>query len=100
MVGDLASDLLELGVRPEGVLLVHSSLKALGPRAGGPAHVIAGLQRALGPRGTLLMPALSYASVTPEHPLFDLRTTPSCVGIIPETFRRMPGVLRSLHPTH
>jgi aminoglycoside 3-N-acetyltransferase len=46
------------------------------------------------------MPALSYAAVTPEQPLFDVRSTPSCVGIIPETFRLTPGVLRSLHPTH
>ncbi len=96
----LSHDLLALGVRPGGVLLVHSSLRALGPAAGGPREVIAGLREALGPGGTLLLPALSYAAVTPEQPLFDVRTTPSCVGIIPETFRRMPGVLRSLHPTH
>jgi aminoglycoside 3-N-acetyltransferase len=86
-------------VRPGGALLVHSSLRALGPGAGGPEAVIAALQEALGPAGTLLLPALSYAAVTPEHPLFDVRTTPSCVGIIPETFRRA-GVRRSLHPTH
>ena len=35
MNDDLVSDLLALGVRPGGVLLVHSSLKAIGPRAGG-----------------------------------------------------------------
>ncbi len=93
-------DLLELGVRPGGILLVHSSLKALGPLAGGPADVIAALREALGPGGTLLLPALSYATVTRENPVFDQRLTPSCVGIIPETFRLMPGVRRSLHPTH
>jgi len=100
MQSDIARDILALGVRPGGVLLVHSSFKALGPRAGGPAAMIAGLREALGPEGTLLMPALSYAAVTPEHPVFDVRNTPSCVGIIPETFRRTPGVRRSLHPTH
>ena len=93
-------DLLALGVRPGGVLLVHSSLKALGPLAGGPAGVIGALREAIGPAGTLLMPALSYKTVTRSSPLFDQRETPSCVGIIPETFRRMPGVRRSLHPTH
>lgn len=96
----LTEDLLSLGVRPGGVLLVHSSFKSLGLHAGGPAAVIQGLQAALGARGTLLMPALSYAAVTPERPLFDVRSTPSCIGIIPETFRLTPGVLRSLHPTH
>ena len=100
MSNRLVDDLLSLGVRPGGVLLVHSSYKSLGPLGGGPAEVIQGFQEALGARGTLLMPALSYAAVTPEHPLFDVRSTPSCVGVIPETFRRAPGVLRSMHPTH
>ena len=96
----LVADLLALGVRPGGVLLVHSSLRALGPAAGGPHAVIAALREALGPGGTLLLPALSYAAVTPGHPVFDVHATPSCVGIIPETFRQLPGVQRSLHPTH
>jgi aminoglycoside 3-N-acetyltransferase len=100
MADDIVRDLLALGVRPGGTLLVHSSLKALGTNAGGPAAVIDGLRRALGPDGTLLMPALSYATVTAAQPLFDVYRTRSCVGVIPETFRRTPGVRRSLHPTH
>jgi aminoglycoside 3-N-acetyltransferase len=100
MNDDFVRHVLELGVRPGGVLLVHSSLKALGPSAGGPAAVIEGLRKALGLDGTLLMPALSYTTVTPERPLFDVRRTPSCVGIIPETYRLSLGVHRSLHPTH
>lgn len=100
MGSDFVRDILALGVHPGGVLLVHSSLKALGPVAGGPAAVIASLRQALGPRGTLLMPALSYATVTAANPIFDVRSTPSCVGVISETFRRAPGVRRSLHPTH
>jgi aminoglycoside 3-N-acetyltransferase len=96
----LRDDLLALGVRPGGVLLVHSSLRALGPVPGGPGTVIAGLRAALGEGGTLLMPALSYENVTPQHPIFDVRRTPSNVGILPETFRLLPGTRRSLHPTH
>ena len=75
-----------VGVRPGSVLLVHSSLRAMGPVAGGPETVIRGLLQALGPDGTLLMPALSYAHVTSATPLFDLRRTPSNVGAIPEYF--------------
>jgi aminoglycoside 3-N-acetyltransferase len=98
--GPFVRDILALGVRAGGVLLVHSSLRALGARAGSPEAVIAGLREALGPSGTLLMPALSYKTVTAAQPVFDVRATPSCVGIIPETFRQTPGVRRSLHPTH
>jgi aminoglycoside 3-N-acetyltransferase len=35
-----------------------------------------------------------------SHPVFDARTEPSRMGAISETFRLMPGVLRSVHPTH
>lgn len=96
----MAADLRELGVRVGGVLLVHGSLKALGHVNGGPETVIRGLLEALGPEGTLLLPALSYEHVTPEAPCFDVRRTPSNVGALPEHFRQRPGVRRSVHPTH
>ncbi len=100
MIPTLTRDLLDLGVRPGGVLLVHSSLRALGPLEGGAEAVLRGLLAALGPRGTLLLPALSYASVGPRQPLFDQLGTPSCIGALPEYFRRRAGTLRSVHPTH
>lgn len=96
----LTADLLALGVRPGGVLLVHSSLKSLGQAVDGPEIVIQGLLAALGPDGTLLMPALTYETVRSHNPVFDVRTTPSCVGAIPEYFRSREGTHRSLHPTH
>lgn len=99
-IGRIAADLRALGVRPGGVLLVHSSLRSLGPVPEGAETVAQGLLEALGPDGTLLIPALSYAHVTPEQPVFDVRLTPSNVGALPETIRTRPGTLRSVHPTH
>ncbi len=96
----LTADLLSLGVRPGGVLLVHSSLRSLGPNAGGAEAVVQGLLDALGPHGTLLMPALSYETVGPRSPVFDVLNTPSCVGALPEYFRTRAGTTRSVHPTH
>jgi len=96
----MLDDLLALGVRPDGVLLVHGSLRALGYVPGGAGTVIDGLLAALGDGGTLLMPALTYERVTPENPLFDVNRTPANVGILPETFRLRAGTLRSVHPTH
>jgi aminoglycoside 3-N-acetyltransferase len=93
-------DLLALGVRPGGVLMVHASLRALGNVPGGAETVIRGLLAALGEDGTLLMPALTYERVTPQNPVFDVHQTPSNVGIIPETFRKREGTRRSVHPTH
>jgi aminoglycoside 3-N-acetyltransferase len=96
----LQTDLLALGLRPSGVLMVHASLRALGQVPGGAETVIQGLLSALGADGTLLMPALSYEHVTRENPLFDVRNTPSNVGIVPEAFRQRAGTKRSIHPTH
>jgi aminoglycoside 3-N-acetyltransferase len=80
--------------------MVHSSLSALGWVPGGAKTVIDALLQALGPEGTLLMPALTYLRVTRAQPHFDVRNTPSNVGRIPETFRLRPDVMRSVHPTH
>jgi aminoglycoside 3-N-acetyltransferase len=96
----LVDDLRALGVRPGGVLLVHASLKSLGPFDGGPAAVCAGLAEALGPDGTLLMPTLSYDLAYQPDPVFDQARTPSVVGALTEFYRTRPGVRRSLHPTH
>jgi len=94
--------LAELGLPRGGIVLVHSSLSSFGRVAGGADCVIDALLNALGPEGTLCMPALSYGDYGPANPppLFDPKDTPCIVGRIPETFRRRPGVLRSLHPTH
>ena len=94
------SDLKQLGIRPGGVLLVHSSLRSLGDFENRAEVITDALLQALGPDGTLLMPALSYVSVTPENPVFDVLNTPSCVGALTEYFRTRPGVQRSVHPTH
>ncbi len=96
----IAADLFSIGLRPGGVALVHSSLSSLGQVPGGAETVIQGLLQALGPQGTLLMPALSYEHANPAHPHFDVLRTPSNVGIIPETFRTRPGTQRSICPTH
>ncbi len=104
LTDQLAAEVLQLGVRPSGVLLVHGALRALTQSGklitGGAEAIMDGLLQALGPEGTLLMPALSYETVTDDQPHFDLLKTPSCVGLLSETFRQRPGVLRSLHPTH
>lgn len=94
------TDLLNLGLLPGGVVMVHASLRALGQVSGGAETVIQGLLSALGADGTLLMPALSYEHVNRENPRFDVKNTPSNVGIIPETFRQRAGTKRSIHPTH
>ncbi len=117
-VSSLAANLAALGVEPGMVLVVHSSLKSLGWVNGGPVAVILALEQVLGPEGTLVMPTHSgdlsdpanwVAPPVPESwwetiratmPAYDPTLTPTYyMGVIPETFRKQEGVMRSEHPT-
>ncbi|HEX7151967.1 MAG TPA: AAC(3) family N-acetyltransferase [Thermoanaerobaculia bacterium] len=90
----IAAQLRALGVQQGGVLLVHTSFRAIGPVEDGPSGLIRALREALGPAGTLVMPTM-----TDGETVFDPRSTPSSgMGITAETFWRQPGVLRSTHP--
>ena len=92
-------DLRALGVREGDTVLMHSSMKSLGTDRP-PEYVLDAVQAAVGDSGTLALPALSYATVNRENPFWDYYGTPACVGLLPETFRHLPGVLRSVSPTH
>jgi len=95
----LCRDLAALGLRAGDTVIVHSSLSSMGQVEGGAETVIAALRAVLGETGTLMFPAFTYRSAYIDS-TFSLNDSPVCVGKIPETFRTMPGVLRSFHPTH
>ena len=96
----IQNSLQVLGINKGDALMVHSSLGALGKFPDKAQIVTKVLLETVGDEGTLLMPALSYETVTTENPVFDQKNTPSCVGYLTEYFRNQPGVRRSLHPTH
>jgi len=95
----LVADLKSLGVREGMDLLVHSSLRRIGPVVGGPDTIIDGLREVIGSAATLLMPTIS-GSVTPDQPVFHVEHTPSSVGYLTNVFRKRRGAVRSLHPVH
>jgi aminoglycoside 3-N-acetyltransferase len=91
----IADDLVALGVSGDGVLVVHTAFSSFGGRAGAPSDLIAALRLAAGAGGTVVMPSMSDDD---EHP-FDPRSTPCAgMGIVADTFWRMPGVNRSDSP--
>lgn len=90
----LVGQLLDLGLRPGGLVEVHTAFRALRPVEGGPLGLIAALTEALGPAGTLVMPAMSDGAS-----VFDPHHTPTLdMGITAELFRSLPDVVRSTHP--
>jgi aminoglycoside 3-N-acetyltransferase len=97
---ELAADLQRLGVKGGASLLVHSSLASLGFVPRGPHGVIAALEHVIGPAGTLMLPTHTWRWVNQGNRVFDVVNSPSCVGRLSEDFRQLPGVVRSLHPTH
>ncbi len=83
----------------ESVLLVHSAFRGLS-RAGLRADSFCDALIAALDGGTLLMPTMSWRTVTPQSPVFDEIATPSHTGALTELFRTDFAASRSLHPTH
>jgi aminoglycoside 3-N-acetyltransferase len=116
-VDSLSDDLRALGLQAGMLVLVHSSLSALGWVCGGPVAVIEALENVLGPDGTLVMPTHSGDLSEPSYwenppvpeswwpviratmPAFQPDLTPTRgMGAIAECFRKQAGVQRSAHP--
>ena len=88
----IADELVALGVSGDGVIVVHTAFSAFGGGAGAPADLIAALRMAAGPHGTVVMPSMSDDDEEP----FDRQNTPCAgMGIVADTFWRMPDVIRS-----
>ncbi len=116
-MSSLTAQLTALGVEPGMTLMVHSSMSSLGYVIGGAPAVILALESALGPEGTLVMPTHSgdltdpagwsdpavpeawHDTIRANMPAFRPDLTPTrWMGVIPETFRKQEGTLRSYHP--
>ena len=101
---ELIDDLTKLGLEKGMKVMVHSSLPGIGYVDGGAHTVINVLLGIIGSEGLLIMPCPPISGSTVEaltkKDVFDLKTTPCTTGIICETFRKWPGVVRSYHPTH
>jgi aminoglycoside 3-N-acetyltransferase len=91
------------------ILMVHSSVNYMKPMYdGSPLEFVQLLKEFCGPERTLAMPAFYFgdpviggAAVTFEkNPRFDLRRTPSQMGLATEIFRRTKGVRQSRHPIY
>jgi len=117
--GQLAAGLRSLGVRPGQHLLIHCSLRQVGPVDGGAATLLDAIRDVAGP-ATLVVPAQTpgnsltsrafraatagldadgYARYVAAMPGFDPARTPSAgMGVFAEYVRTRPGACRSAHP--
>ncbi len=99
----LVDDFKKIGIKNGDSVLVHSSMSKIGFVEGGAETVINALSETVGEGGTLLFPSFSAKgrnkTYLEEHPYFDIKNTPSQMGIITECFRKSTNVFRSFHPT-
>lgn len=111
---DIVRDLRNLGVRPGDVVMVHASLKAVGPVEGGAEEIIAGLLETVTPGGTIMAyvswdrspyaETLNGKEMSPEArdgwQAFDPANagTERGFGLLNHFICRHPQVIRSPHP--
>ena len=110
----IATDLRELGLEDGALVMVHASLRAVGPIDGRADGLIDAILEVIGPGGTMLMilgahDPHAWVNERPEHERagllaatepFDAASTPAApdVGVLAEVFRRRPEVVVSDHP--
>ncbi len=94
--------LRELGIKPGDTVFLHASLSAFGHLEGGAEALAGAFEDAVTEDGIFAMPAFSdcveggmRGAYDPEETLPD-----DWIGKVSVAFWKMPGVLRSAHPTH
>jgi aminoglycoside 3-N-acetyltransferase len=101
---ELVEALHKAGVEPGDSIMLHSAFEPHHGFRGSVEEAIDAFLEALGPQGNLLMVSLPYRTSSLDYlsklKCFDVRKTPSAMGLVSEFFRRRDGVLRSAHPTH
>lgn len=95
---DLKAFLSELGVDGGHDIFVHSGYRAFREEGFSPDQVLDTFLDLQADKATML-PAFNWRAVSAQNP-FNVRTTPSIVGVLTETFRQRPGIARTLYPTH
>ena len=95
----LKRDLEQAGLKQTDAVMIHSSMKSIGPVDGGADTVVDAFMEYF-KDGLFMTPTHTWAQMGEDYRTFDPKTEPSCVGIITNIFRQREGVFRSLHPTH
>ena len=86
---DLKKQLQDMGLTGEETILIHSSMKSIGAVEGGADTVLDAWMEYFA-EGLLLLPTHTWANVNADHPVYDYRSTPSCVGLLTNLFRLLP----------
>ncbi len=95
----LIKDIEAAGINKNGTLLIHSSMKAIGPVGGGADTVLEAFIEYM-KDGLLLFPTHSWSDKNLPDGIYNPKTESSCVGLLTNLFMQKKGAARSMHPTH
>lgn len=89
-IGEITEDLRALGLSAGEIVMLHVSMRRVGPVEGGAAGVLRALQAAVGAGGTLLV----VLGADTDEPFDALRSPVDIedMGVFAEVFRTSPGV--------
>lgn len=91
--------LAENGIQKSDTVMIHTSMRSLGEVEGGCDGLIDGFTSYL-TDGLFLVPTHTWANVNKDQPIYDVRSTPPCIGALPTVAAFRKDGIRSLHPTH
>lgn len=96
---DIHALLQRNGIRKNDVVLIHTSMRSIGEVENGCDGVIDGFISYL-TDGLFLVPTHTWAIAAEEKPVFDVNTSLTCIGALPDTAVKRKDGVRSIHPTH
>lgn len=96
---ELQQQLHVMGILPTDTVMLHSSLRRIGPVEDGGEGLIDALREYLRD-GLLLIPTHTWATVNAENPYYDAGKDMPCIGTLPQLAAFHPDGKRSRHPTH
>ncbi len=99
---ELIKQLEEMNAPKNSVVLMHTSLKAIGETEGRAEGLLETLiEYFTADGGLFLIPTHTWANLkNPDKITMDVKSDESCIGVFPSVALRHPSGVRSLHPTH
>ena len=98
---DIVRVMQDMGMKKGSVVCIHAAMKEFYNYRGTALDLIDRILNVITPEGTLLMPAYPKREcMFDDSFVFDVNNTPTSAGFLAETFRKYPGVLRSINVQH
>lgn len=98
-IEELKSQIRAMGIEKDDTVLIHTSMRAVGPVEQGADGVIDAFCQVL-TEGLFLVPTHTWAVVNRQNPVYDVRSTVPNIGALTVAAAFRKDGIRSLHPTH